>query len=260
MQADRGCDKAPPSDILHLPAGGSVTVELAINRAFTTLSHGGTRVSAWPDGNHTHPEDWHGPSTGEGCLVDNPDRQGGALHTQNETSAAGTAFAISYNSDISKVNLENLVVFTTLPQYAIFPVYFLQQTRSGRITNCSSAPPFAGWQLTPSPKTCHPAPAAGVTAPGFGCPRDVSDRIITAYEHFQPGGWLTMMTSQTGGEPNMYMQNFKCNVTGSTSTKRLALPAKPPVYCADDSSKCVKGAKQMIAWNRKMFSCPFMLT
>ena len=49
----------------------------------------------------------------------------------------------------------------------------------------------------------------------------------------------------------MYMQNYKCQVTGSTSTKKLSTP-KPPVYCGDDSSKCVKGAKQMIAWHRKL--------
>jgi len=34
------------------------------------------------------------------------------VHTQNETMAAGTAFAISYQSDITKVTDENLVVFT----------------------------------------------------------------------------------------------------------------------------------------------------
>lgn len=46
------------------------------------------------------------------------------------------------------------------------------------------------------------------------------------------------------------MQGFKCNVTGSTSTKTLA-PAQVPVYCGDDSSKCVQGAKQMLAFNRE---------
>jgi hypothetical protein len=46
------------------------------------------------------------------------------------------------------------------------------------------------------------------------------------------------------------MAGYKCNVTGSTSSRKVA-PAKVPVYCADDSSKCVKGAKQMIAFNRE---------
>lgn len=35
-------------------------------------------------------------------------------HTSNQSTAAGTAFAISYNSKISDVTLENLVVFSVL--------------------------------------------------------------------------------------------------------------------------------------------------
>jgi hypothetical protein len=83
-------------------------VELAHNRAQTTLSFNGQFTSAWPDGQE-HPDDWNsyeGP--GSPCLSD------GALHTYNETNAAGTAFAISYESDLSAVTLENLVVFSTL--------------------------------------------------------------------------------------------------------------------------------------------------
>jgi hypothetical protein len=45
------------------------------------------------------------------------------------------------------------------------------------------------------------------------------------------------------------MQGHKCIVTGSNSTRRLA-EAKPSVYCEDDPSKCVKGAKQMIFFNQ----------
>lgn len=48
----------------------------------------------------------------------------------------------------------------------------------------------------------------------------------------------------------MYMANYRCHVTGSSSNRKLA-PAKAPVYCQNDQSKCVKGAKQMVAWNRK---------
>ena len=47
----------------------------------------------------------------------------------------------------------------------------------------------------------------------------------------------------------MYMANYKCHVSGTSSTRQLA-QAKAPVYCQDDQSKCVGGAKQMIAWNR----------
>ncbi|KAK7744327.1 hypothetical protein SLS62_010285 [Diatrype stigma] len=48
----------------------------------------------------------------------------------------------------------------------------------------------------------------------------------------------------------MYMQNFRCHVTGTTSTKKVAA-AKPAVLCADDPSKCTSGAKQMIVWNQQ---------
>lgn len=46
------------------------------------------------------------------------------------------------------------------------------------------------------------------------------------------------------------MAGYKCTVTGSNSTKQVA-PAQAPVYCADDESKCVAGAKQMIVFQRK---------
>lgn len=124
MQADRGCDVVPPTngDSLALPAGGSLQIELASNRAFTTLSYNGNLATAWTDGLN-HPDDWHGPATGEGCLVDNPNnpnQEGGALHVQNEQRATGTAFAISYHSNIQDVNLENLVVFSVLPKW-VYP-------------------------------------------------------------------------------------------------------------------------------------------
>ncbi|KIW22157.1 uncharacterized protein PV07_12478 [Cladophialophora immunda] len=51
------------------------------------------------------------------------------------------------------------------------------------------------------------------------------------------------------GQPNIYMQGFKCMVTGATSTIPLA-KAQAPVMCDTDPSKCVKGAKQMIVWNQ----------
>jgi hypothetical protein len=114
FQHDRGCDGAPPAagEFLELPARGSFTAELAHNRAFTTLSYDGQFVTSWPDGKQ-HPDDWNGwTGEGEGCIQDD-----GALHVQNETSATGTAFAISYHSDISEVTLENLAVFTVAEQY-----------------------------------------------------------------------------------------------------------------------------------------------
>ncbi len=112
FQADRGCDRVPPpaGEFLELPAGGSFTVELAHNRAQTTLSYDGQFVSQWPDGGQ-HPEDWRGPGNPPDCIQDD-----GAMHTNNQSMAGGTAFAISYNSDLNAVTLENLVVFTVLPK------------------------------------------------------------------------------------------------------------------------------------------------
>lgn len=37
-------------------------------------------------------------------------------------------------------------------------------------------------------------------------------------------------------------------VTGATGVQPVA-PAQPPVWCEDDPSKCVKGAKQMVYFN-----------
>jgi hypothetical protein len=113
FQHHRGCDAVPPKagEFLEVPANGEFTVELAHNRAFTTLSYNGRLITDWPDGKE-HPEDWNGYGT-DGtravCLKDD-----GALHTYNESSAGGTAFAISYHSEIKDVTMENLVVFTTL--------------------------------------------------------------------------------------------------------------------------------------------------
>jgi hypothetical protein len=46
------------------------------------------------------------------------------------------------------------------------------------------------------------------------------------------------------------MQGFKCQVTGAVGNKKIA-KAKPPVWCADDQSKCRTGAKQMIVFQRE---------
>jgi len=194
FQADRGCDRVPPpqGQFLNIPAGGSFTVELAHNRAQTTLSYGGQFTSQWPDGNQ-HPEDWNGGPNGEGCIQDD-----GAMHTRSQAWAGGTAFAISYNSNINQVNMENLVVFTVL-----------QHTPWKRI---------ATYQV---PRDLPPCPADGCTCAWLWIPKGC-------------------------GEPNMYMQGFKCMVTGSNSNRRLAR-AQPPRFCKNNPFECVGGAKQMIA-------------
>jgi hypothetical protein len=46
------------------------------------------------------------------CLPD-----GGWMHATNQSNAQGTAFAIAYESDLSKINMEDLVVFSVLRQF-----------------------------------------------------------------------------------------------------------------------------------------------
>ncbi|KAB8230287.1 lignocellulolytic auxiliary activity family 14 protein [Aspergillus alliaceus] len=197
FQHDRGCDKFPPKegDILELPANGKFTVELAHNRAQTTLSYNGQFTTDWPDGKE-HPEDWKGPGNPPDCIQDD-----GAMHTSNQSMAAGTAFAISYNTDLAQVTMENLVVFSVLEHT---PWKRLATYEAPDLPACPTAGCTCAWLWVPK-----------------GC-----------------------------GQPNMYMQGFRCNVTGASSSKALA-PAKAPIYCEGDSSKCVRGAKQMIAWNQK---------
>ncbi|KAJ6517256.1 hypothetical protein C8R47DRAFT_1000280 [Mycena vitilis] len=189
---NNGCDDFPPDegDFLELPANGNFTVELAVNRAFTTLSYDGVRTAAFGDGqNYTN-----GLGNGVDCISELN------IHTQNESMAAGTAFAISYQSDLSAVTPENLVVFTTL-----------YHTPWKRIATYS----------VPSLPAC----------PEAGC--------ICAW------GWVP----NGCGEPNMYMQGFRCKVVGQTGGSAVA-PAIPPTWCEDTPTNCTTGARQMIYWNQ----------
>jgi len=198
FQHHRGCDRNPPpaGEFLNLPAGGSFTVEIANNQAFTTLSYDGRLTTQWTDGGE-HPEDWRGPGNPPGCI-----QEAGSLHTNNQSMAGGTAFAISYNSELNQVTMENLVVFTVLPN-----------TPWKRI---------ATYQV---PRDLPPCPPQGCTCAWLWIPKGC-------------------------GEPNMYMQGFKCMVTGSTSIRRLAR-AQVPRYCANFPQNCVRGAKQMMVYEQR---------
>ena len=84
-------------------------MEHAHNRGQTTLSFDGAFAREWPDG-LSHPEDWNGNAfPPENCIQDD-----GQLHTSNQSTAAGTALAISYVSNLQDVTIENLVVFSVL--------------------------------------------------------------------------------------------------------------------------------------------------
>lgn len=47
-----------------------------------------------------------------------------------------------------------------------------------------------------------------------------------------------------------HMANYRCHVAAITGTKKVAAAKPPRYYCVDDSTRCVKGAKQTMAWNR----------
>ncbi|EJD40561.1 hypothetical protein AURDEDRAFT_153531 [Auricularia subglabra TFB-10046 SS5] len=111
------CRNFPPQDgdFLKIPANGEFTVEIAANRAFTTLSYNGQKTTDWPDG-AVHPDGWSTnmtdakyPPTSAGCL------SAPNIHAHGEADAAGTAFAIAYTSDISTVQLSDFTVFTVAP-------------------------------------------------------------------------------------------------------------------------------------------------
>ncbi|KAF7375133.1 hypothetical protein MSAN_00399700 [Mycena sanguinolenta] len=203
------CDQFPPDqgDFLELPANGEFTVELAVNRAFTTLSYGGRYL----DG-----QNYTGGLGGLDCIT-SPN-----IHTQNQSMASGSAFAISYNSDLSDVTPENLVVFTTL-----------YHTPWERIATYA----------VPNLPAC----------PAGGCICAVttfSGTILVAHEpdYFSKWGWVP----NGCGEPNIYMQGmsgFRCNVTGQPGDAALAT-AVPPTWCQDSPANCTTGARQMIYWNQ----------
>ncbi|KAJ7671654.1 hypothetical protein DFH06DRAFT_121450 [Mycena polygramma] len=186
-----GCDEFPPADgdFLELPANGEFTVELAVNRAFTTLSFGGVNTGVFLDG-----QNYTDGLGGLNCISELN------IHTQNQSMAAGTAFAISYQSDLSNVTPENLVVFTTL-----------YHTPWERIATYA----------VPNLPAC----------PSDGC--------ICAW------GWVP----NGCGEPNIYMQGFRCKVTGEPGSTALA-SAVPPTWCEDSPADCTTGARQLIYWNQ----------
>ena len=88
------------------PANGELTVELAMNRASTTLSYNGSYTGLYGDG-QDHPGLGVTPAGQVPACITQPNSECVplffttflncyAVHTQNESMAAGTAFAISY--------------------------------------------------------------------------------------------------------------------------------------------------------------------
>ncbi|KAH6919310.1 hypothetical protein BKA70DRAFT_1249801 [Coprinopsis sp. MPI-PUGE-AT-0042] len=190
----KSCNEFPPAPgvFLDLPAGGSFMAEIAENRAKTSQSYNSRDASDWPDG---------------------------GLHAQNESMAAGTAFAISYNSDISQVRPDNLVVFSVR-----------HRTPWKRVV----------WYDVPAAMPACP-PEGCICAVRFALPsQNILVLTITLQWGWVPNGC---------GQPNMYHQAFRCRVTGATSTTPVAAP-QPPVWCEGNPDACTKGAKQMVYWNQ----------
>jgi hypothetical protein len=195
MQGKTKCINFPPpaGSFLKLPANGEFKMELATNRAFTTFGWGGTSLTKFA-GPLKVPEDQFGK---DGNCITDPN-----IHTQSESRAAGTVFAIAYKSDPMAVTPEDLTVFSVLPHSVWYREVKYQ---------------------VPNLPAC----------PSGGC--------ICAW------GWIP----DGCGEPNMYMQPFKCTVTGASSSARPVAKAKAPVYCEGNANGCTKGAKQMIFYNQK---------
>jgi len=193
FHGDECIKSRPPLDqFLELPAGSQFMTEMAGNKGQTTLSFGGQFAKTFGDG-QDHPE-----GLGlDGKCITSPN-----LHAKGESDASGYAFAISYQSDITKVTPDNLVVFTT--KY---------NTPFRRVATFD-------------------VPADLPECPPDGC-------ICAAL-------WVPNHC----GEPNEYMIGYNCKVTNVKPTARPLAPAKPPVFCEDDPSTCVKGAKGVIVFNQ----------
>ncbi|KZV96582.1 hypothetical protein EXIGLDRAFT_833539 [Exidia glandulosa HHB12029] len=192
------CRQYPPpaGEFLSIPSGGNFTVEIAANRAFTTLSYNGGKATDWPDGK-VHPTNWstnvndpNYPPTSSGC-ISSPN-----LHAHNESDAAGTAFAISYNNNINTVNISDFTVFSVLPN-----------TPYRRI---------ATYQV-PNLPAC----------PAGGC--------LCAW------AWIPNHC----GQDNMYMNGYRCQVTGATASAKAVASPVPAQWCESDQSQCIIGAKQL---------------
>ncbi|KAH0831896.1 hypothetical protein J3R83DRAFT_12777 [Lanmaoa asiatica] len=195
-----GCDELPPApgDFLELPAGGNFTVELAENRAFTSLNPDAV-LTDWGDGKD-HSDPYSVNNLGGYPLSDSHCLSTPNLHTQNESMAAGTAFAIAYESELSKVTPETLVVFSV--RY---------HTPFKRVVT-------------------YDVPSGMPLCPDQGCICSI------------PNGC---------GEPNMYMFPYRCKVIPDSTPPMTIGAPKPPVWCEDDTSKCVQGPKQMLIWNQQ---------
>ncbi|KAK5687392.1 hypothetical protein LTS10_001530 [Elasticomyces elasticus] len=246
FQHDRGCDTSPPpaGEFLELPVGGNFTVEHANNQAFTTLSYDGKQVTDWPDGGN-HPDDWHGEWKDNECIT-----EGGWMHATNQINVQGSAFAIAYKSNFADITMEDLVVFTVLEQTISFSINGEQVGQLGALVvlltgtfadlNDLQHALEATSDLRSSDRHACVSRRRLYLCASLGAEGLRAAQYVSTIAHTSHGGVLTAPR---------YMQGFKCKTTGEVGTKQIA-KAQPPVWCADDASKCKTGAKQMIVFNQ----------
>ncbi|KAL0571173.1 hypothetical protein V5O48_010788 [Marasmius crinis-equi] len=226
------CDEFPPApgDFLELPANGNFTVEFATNRAFTTLSNDGKKAGVFPgpltggtksDRTEGEPGKFKVGQQGAdhevpGCIVD-PN-----MHTQNETMASGTAFAISYTSDIKKVTPENLVVFTVLKHT---PFRRLATYQVPNLPACPKGGCICTWGWIPN---------------GCGEP----NMYFFPYRCNVTGTPGTKPLALPARPPNW------CDVQLPLTTTPSANNTKPGKGEVQTLGSCYKGSKQMLFWNQ----------
>lgn len=197
------CDEFPPAegDFLDLPANGHFTIEHATDRAFTSLSYDGGMAGVYIDG-----KDHLDGLDGEGECIKVPN-----IHAQNESMAAGTAFAISYESELSKVNTDNLVVFTVLYNT---PWRRLATYEVPNLPACPEEGCICAW---------------GWIAEGCG----------------QPNMYMLGFRCRVTGEPGhlpLAAPQSPLYCTDDKAASESALRKNP---------RCVKGAKKFLSWQQK---------
>ncbi|KAF7330207.1 hypothetical protein MVEN_02457800 [Mycena venus] len=211
----------PPNegDLFELPAGKPATAEIACNKGATSFfasSEGGDIRTANPN---------------DVC----PNSGTDAFHTKGFDDLTGCALAIAYNSDATNVQPEDFTVFSVNQTcvWTRFTDFQVRRSKPGA-ANAYQILQFLLKMLNfrQVPARMPPCPAGGCTCAFF---------------------WIH--SPDSGGEQN-YMNGFKCNVTGSTSTVPLATP-KVARRCGADSlngkwhsapGNCTYGAKQPLYW------------
>lgn len=134
-----------PGDIFNLPAGSSATAEIACNKGATSYfasSEGGNII------------DPNNPNTP--C----PNSDSIAFHAINKEDAAGCALAIAYESDVSKVKPEDLVVFSVRVACTVLCLTCCRSTR--RVFGLVL-------QISRSRNVCLHAPRVAAPVPLCGC-------------------------------------------------------------------------------------------